>query len=310
MAPKTLPMLAYKPAIDKHLRSKISAFHREFSGMPWTKDSLDRITKFAVAGKSVRGSLVVYSYQLFTKQIPKTVYDVACGIELIHSGLLIHDDIMDADTIRRNMPTVHSQYEQYAAAHKGQEVARFGVNQAINLANLCYFLGYSLLSSIDATLISVISRELTYVTLAQMQDVESGHMPHVFSKEDIIALYTHKTARYTFSLPLMLGARLAHAADSVVNQLELLGECMGILYQIRDDELNSSGDPSITGKSVFSDAANKKQTLQSVLNPAALEDYTRGKRVEAHNLIRSLPIAADMRQELTVLVNFCEARTH
>jgi len=302
----TLAVLRAKPTIDTHLLSWLAIKQKEYSTLPWANDSFGRIRKFVVAGKTVRGCLVVYAYTLFQKTLSEEAWNTASALELIHAGLLIHDDIMDKDSIRRGMPTLHSQYEQYASSKKGAEVAHFGVSQAINNANLCYFLGYQLLTS---SLTPYVSFELSRVTLSQMQDVASGHLPYVYDRDDILELYRYKTARYTFSMPLRLGAQLSGQNEKILQILESLGECFGLLFQIRDDEFDSTGDPSVTGKSVGIDTANNKQTLATLLPPEELEKIRRKLRIDAQSFIRSLPISDTQTREFLALLRFCEERS-
>lgn len=309
MSRDTLAVLTHKKEVDAHLAAFLSRSGGAFAVLPWSQDAFKRLAAFAVAGKTVRGSLVVYTYRLFKTDLPSVVLDAAAGTELIHSGLLIHDDILDRDMIRRRMPTLHSQYEQYAAMRKGTEIAHFGVSQAINIADLAYFLAMRLFAALPGALNARIADEVTAVALAQMQDVTGGHIPaEPYDRNSVLALYRYKTARYTFSLPMMLGAGLAEADARTVSSLESLGESLGILFQIRDDELNAHGTPMLTGKSAGSDAANGKQTLASVTTPSELEKLRRTNRIQAQNTIRALHISDSRIRELMALLRFCEER--
>ncbi len=306
MSHDPLSILRSKKSLDSYLLRTLAQSASDLRGLAWSKDSFERISKFIVAGKSVRGCLVLYTYAMFQKETPALVWNAACALELFHSGLLIHDDIMDRDTIRRGMPTLHSQYEHYGASHRGTDASHFGESQSINIGDLCFFLGYRMLSKTDPQVIGLISQELSAVVLAQMQDVAGGHIPHTYGQEDVINLYRYKTARYTFSLPMELGAMLAHADTQVIASLANLGEYLGLLYQIRDDELNTIGDSTITGKSSGSDAVNHTQTLATVLTPSSLESYRRKLRIDAQSVIRMLPVSDEHIRELMSLLRFCE----
>lgn len=308
MARNTLAVLSYKRAVDRHLIASLHALAKILPPAPWMDDALKRISTFAVAGKSVRGSLVVYSYALFQTHVSTEVLDTAAALELLQSGLLIHDDIMDEDTIRRGMPSLHSQYEQFAASQHGNTVAHFGTSQAINLGNLCYFLAYRLLDHSNSSVLRYISTELSAVTIAQMQDVAGGHLNTHYDQETVLHLYRHKTARYTFSLPLVIGGIMANAPKTILAPLEKMGESMGLLYQIRDDELNATGTVSSIGKSVQGDIRHHKQTLRTILSPEELASFSRKLQIEAKNIIRSLPVSAVKQQELMRLLAFCETR--
>lgn len=309
MSRDTLAVLGYKKQVDARLLAVLADAKKEYKNLPWSADAIDKLVQFVVAGKTVRGSLVIYSYRLFHKDMPPVVLDAAAALELFHSGLLIHDDIMDRDTIRRGKPTVHSQYEMLAAQKKGTDCTHFGISEAINLADLCYFLGFRLLSVAGAVIIELVGRELAAVTLAQMQDVAGSHLPTRYSKKDILTLYRYKTARYTFSLPFLVGALLSQTDDRIRTELTELGESLGLLFQIRDDELNALGKSEETGKSTGSDTSNHTQTLRSVIEENELGRTRQEARVHAQSILRTLPVSDEHRRELVSLLRFCEERT-
>jgi len=107
----------------------------------------------------------------------------------------------------------------------------------------------------------LVSREITYVGLAQMSDLYFGETQRPVSEQEVIDLYRYKTGRYTFSLPLSVGAVLAGRGDTEVAVLSRLGEKLGIIFQIKDDELGLFGSETQTGKPQGSDIAENKKTL-------------------------------------------------
>jgi geranylgeranyl pyrophosphate synthase len=106
-----------------------------------------------------------------------------------------------------------------------------------------------------------ISRECASVCLGQMQDVALGNSADIPSEADVLSVYRYKTARYTFSLPLMLGAILAGVPEKEITILEKTGESIGLLFQMQDDMLNLFGTVKETGKPVGSDLREGKKTL-------------------------------------------------
>ena len=72
-----------------------------------------------------------------------------------------------------------------------------------------------------------------------------------------------KSARYTVTRPLLLGAALAPIADGarVAHALQSYGDAVGIAFQMRDDVLGLFGDPEVTGKSALDDLREGKRTL-------------------------------------------------
>ena len=191
----------------------------------------------------------------------------AAAMEIIHSSLLIHDDIMDNDRLRRGGRTIFVQYEQAGRRARAADPAAFGRSMGICAGDVGYFLAWEILSglALDAErkveLLALVSRELSYVGLAQMQDVAFSAFPRIPSRDDVLALYIYKTARYTFALPLMAGALLAGAPAVERRKLCELGERLGVIFQVRDDELGIFGSEAETGKPVGSDIREGKKTL-------------------------------------------------
>lgn len=308
-------ILAYKPVIDKRLQTYLTGKKRKLSAVnSWAEDVIDRLMPFATSGKTVRGSLVLYTYRLFEKSTPSFVLDAAAALELLHSGLLIHDDIMDRDRLRRGKPSLFAQYETLARQNRQSDAAHFGISQAINAADLCYFLGYDLLSGASHTsseLLPRVNHELSSVVIAQMQDVYGSIADRAFTEAEILALYRYKTARYSFSLPFTVGALLAKQSPKVIDNFITLGEHIGLLYQLRDDALNAAGDEKVTGKSVGSDAREHKQTYlawlrttyqeraQTLLQQKMQELFDRAKEI-----IHVLPITAAQQKSLIDLATF------
>jgi geranylgeranyl diphosphate synthase type I len=108
------------------------------------------------------------------------------------------------------------------------------------------------------------SQELVSVGLAQMQDIYLSTPKAFAGEEDIIELYRLKTARYTYSLPLMTGALAASQNQNTIHKLEKIGENFGIIFQIKDDEIDLFGTESNTGKPVGTDIKENKRTLLSL----------------------------------------------
>ncbi len=188
-------------------------------------------------------------------------------MELFQSGLLIHDDIMDRDALRRGMPSIFQQYADAAARERSADPPRTGEALGICAGDVSYFLAFELLTRIAAgpgvlrEVLALCARELSAVGIAQMQDVSWGSADQGGTDEEILRMYTWKTGRYSFSLPLVAGALIGGATAELCGALEKLGECLGILFQIHDDELGLFGSERELGKPVGSDVREGKKTL-------------------------------------------------
>lgn len=233
----------------------------------WGHDLRVRMLEFAQRGKLIRGSLVAASAAAFGRPVDGAVYTVAAAVELVQSFLLIHDDIMDEDPLRRGSPAVFEQYRRYGSDHGFRHRRRFGESMAICAGDVAILVVFAAISSIEieeatrVRLVSLLAREIAKVGVAQMADVANGHDPAPATEDEIVSVYQFKTGRYTFSLPLMLGAILAGTDAVVVDALCRWGDLQGVVFQIRDDQLGIMGDADQTGKPVGSDIMANKQTL-------------------------------------------------
>ena len=236
------------------------------------KDGVERLLDFALNGKMIRGCMSCLGYALIKPEIPDTVFAVAAAMELFQSALLVHDDIMDRDQMRRGAPSLYYQYvrrlSNEAIANPDHTAEALG----ICVGDVAFFLAFELLAvqKIQAdtlrTVMGECSRELSFVGEAQMADVYNGAKTGIegIGNDEILNVYLYKTGRYTFSLPLKIGALLAGAEAAFLEMLSKLGEQLGVLFQLKDDELGLFGNESAIGKPVGSDISEGKKTLYYV----------------------------------------------
>lgn len=249
---------AKKKLIDNYL---LKFLEKEKPGLKkvnfWGEDFIEKFKKFVVAGKSIRGILVFLSAEMLGFCNEKEILPIAAAFEIIQSSLLIHDDIMDRDLKRRGMETLFASYLPQAIKEKFNDCFHFAISMGINAGDIGFFLAFKLLQSkkINALVVD----EIINVSLAQMSDVYWGHKKEMPSLKEIENIYLYKTARYSFSLPLIAGATLAGQPKKILNQLKKLGQFMGIAFQIKNDIKQ-------TGKSTESDIKENKKTLLRFYN--------------------------------------------
>ncbi len=231
----------------------------------WGTDVSDRLLEFTNSGKMIRGSLVLLGADLFGRPRDGEELKVAAAVELMQSSLLVHDDIMDRDEMRRGMASVYSQYSRLGRSQDLPDPSHFGESMGICAGDVAIFTAFELLGELDVpampSIISLCSKEMTYVGVAQMQDVFLGQSEAAVDEGDVYLLYLYKTGRYTFSLPLMLGSLLAGAPDRTVDAMARLGERLGVVFQMKDDEIGLFGESDEIGKPCGTDIKEGKKTL-------------------------------------------------
>lgn len=223
-------------------------------------------------GKRLRAFLALIGYwsKNWGGGDPESISFVMAGIELLQSYLLVHDDIMDRDELRRGGPTVHVVFrEQCKARSLLGDCAHYGASQAITAGDYLEATAVELLSSArleSATLsrlLKTYARGLRLVAYGQYLDVHCSYLPlSAVREEHVLLVHTLKTASYTVELPLHLGAIASQAyTERLFTELTRYAIPAGIAFQLRDDIIGLYGDPKTTGKPVGSDVKSKKKTL-------------------------------------------------
>jgi len=194
-----------------------------------------------------------------------------------------------------------------------------GESLGICAGDIAFFLAFSILSSLEFNvgiknqILKYFSREIYFVGVAQMEDVFLGVSGQSTTEERILNLYRYKTGRYTFSLPLMLGATAAGCSEVTLKILEKLGEELGIIFQIKDDELGLFGSTDESGKSIGSDIREGKKTLiyhllTTSLNKEQLDEFASvygnpevtGKEID---YIKKLAVSNRIPERVNTIIN-------
>jgi len=150
---------------------------------------------YSKGGKKVRGALTMVGYKAAGGKNDRAILPVSCGVELFHNFLLIHDDIIDKDPLRRGKPTIHALYA------KGRNI-HYGNSKAIIIGDIGAFLGYELILSASFSrerLIAAIRQLndfLTKTAYGQILDIDYD-LKKLVSWEEILKVRTYKTAYYS-----------------------------------------------------------------------------------------------------------------
>lgn len=250
-----------KAFLTKYLKAEAKKFAKQ---SPWGHDIEAVLLPFVLSGKLLRGVLVLVA----AGKINTNTLKVASAVELMHSGLLIHDDIMDQDLVRRGAPSVYARY-----AKLSPDLAQdwhYGLSQAISLGDVAMFLSILLMNQVNVPnkekLQQVFLSDLVLTGFGQMQDVYTGTDQSNPTLAKILSVYELKTARYTINSPIVLGMRLSTESEKVIQAVTKSALEIGVAFQMRDDDLGFFGDATQTGKGVLEDVKqNKKTVLRQIL---------------------------------------------
>lgn len=232
----------------------------------------DRFVEFAKSGKLLRGVLATTIYRAGGGSESRVALDCAAALEMIHSSILVHDDILDRDDVRRGSPTFHRWFERDPDASDVGEADHYGLGLALAAGDMGVSWGYHVLAglqvpaTVTVRLLKLVTAEIIRVNCAQMYEFRTGLLRTNPDVPEIMSVYADKTGRYSMVMPMTVGAELAHTDDAIVKLLRAYGAALGLLYQLKDDELAVFGDTGTTGKAVGNDVReNKKTVLRQLL---------------------------------------------
>jgi geranylgeranyl diphosphate synthase type I len=226
------------------------------------------------------------------------------AIELLQTYLLIHDDWMDGDAVRRGGPAVHVVLSEKL----GRELGGAGAILAGDLAS-----GWAQAALLESTVASERALAAARAYARINVDVVSGQIAEMTAHQSsappsVDAVHTLKTASYTTTGPLLIGAALAGASDAQITALERFGRALGVAFQLRDDLLGTFGDPAVTGKPIYNDVRTGKRTalVAELLKDADGARVLASKDVEA--IVKAMESGAKSRVEARIQTLLGEAR--
>lgn len=218
-------------------------------------------------GKRLRAALMCYGYLAAGGKDWEKILRTSMSVEVVHTFLLIHDDIIDRDEFRHGERAVHSHYAALGRKFlSDSEATHFGESIGIVVGDMVAAFGNDIIfrspfpDERKFRALSELQKIVAYTVIGQTMDIYGEYRKKV-SEKDILKMYEYKTAKYTIEGPLALGALLAGAKPEFIASLSRYALPVGIAFQIRDDILGMFGDASRLGKPVGSDLVEGKRTL-------------------------------------------------
>lgn len=173
-----------------------------------------------------------------------------CCLEIIHNFTLIHDDVMDEDTLRRGRPAVH---------------VLFDVPTAIIAGDAMFARGFEVLAMVDTPegelrrLLSLVAKTVWIIAEGQQMDIDFESRESV-SVGEYLEMIEKKTA-VLFACAAKGAAIVAGGGQELERDMYDYALLLGLGFQIWDDVLGITADEERLGKPVGSDIRNGKRTL-------------------------------------------------
>ena len=183
---------------------------------------------------------------------------LAASVEFMHTATLLHDDVVDESNLRRGKTAARLVWGNEASVLVGD----FLLGQAFKMMVDVGSLGALRILS-DAAAVIAEGEVMQLITAKNTETTE----------DDYLAVIDAKTAAL-FAAAAEVGGVIAVRPKSETSALRSYGRNLGLAFQLVDDALDYSGEPSMLGKSVGDDFREGKITLPVVLC------YRRGNATE------------------------------
>lgn len=264
-------LLDQKASVEKELKKELAAevsLARKLN--PHLIPFIEAVEEFSMrGGKRFRALLLLAGFRIGGGKNLNVALPAAAALETFQSWMLAHDDVIDHGERRRGGPTLHVAMAEF---HDDNDLegpdTDFGEGMAITLGDFMEsvtvrtLLGCKVPEKRKVELLEEYSRMTRLTALGQMLDIRLGASQVDRVREsDVLLVHRLKSAVYTVSAPLRMGAILAGAGKGTLETLGKFGDDIGIAFQLRDDILGvglSSED--VVGKST-NDLFEGKRTL-------------------------------------------------
>ncbi len=182
---------------------------------------------------------------------------VACGLEMIHTYSLIHDDLplMDDDDYRRGRLTNHKVFGDAMALLAGDALLTLAFEVMLEQKNIN--------PSILIETVHEVAMCAGNYGMVGGQALDIDDEGKEISITELNILHAAKTGAL-FIAAVRSGARLAGADSGQLLALTKFADLIGLAFQITDDILDVEGDPTEMGKAAGSDAKKSKPTYVTI----------------------------------------------
>lgn len=233
--------------IYKPIRHELAIVEKQLNEFLHSEDMFisDTVPKILNAGgKRIRPALLLISSKICSS-LGKRSIKLASAIELIHTASLIHDDVLDNDTVRRGVPTINSTW---------------GNTIPVLLGDYLYSTVFTMLAEDeDLEIIRCIASTTSKMAIGDLRQLRSQYNLDL-TEDKYLSINADKTASL-MSCACRVGAMLGKGHNGEVEKLSRYGLNLGMAFQITDDLLDIVAEEKVLGKPLGSDIRGGKMTL-------------------------------------------------
>ena len=247
----------YKESVDRGIAEELEKRMKEVGEIsPHLVPILEAMKELSVGGKRLRAMLVILGYEMSGKEVDDEVIKAGVVMELFHLGLLIQDDFMDRDLVRRGVKTLIARYDD---PHVGNFVSMLAGDYTFGWG----MEKFSKLKFSNSQIVGAMAVWGKYFTRVGYGQTLDGL--DIADDETILKILSIKSGEYSCVLPLLLGASLGGADTALINKLEQYGMELGWVFQLRDDWLGYDKDMAKKGKRTYATMYGREKTEEAIM---------------------------------------------
>jgi geranylgeranyl diphosphate synthase type I len=204
----------------------------------------------AAGGKRLRPAVVMLAADAVKPGSSDDIIQAALALEITHTFTLIHDDIMDGDSLRRGVPTVHTKWDMPTGILAG-DVLYARAFEFVCLAKAD--------ENAKVKAVTMLAKACADICQGQHMDMSFEHRNDV-TEYEYMEMVKKKTG-VLYAAAAGIGAILAGANARQATALYNFGLNTGIAFQIQDDIIDLMTPAEKSGKDQASDIREGKQTI-------------------------------------------------
>ena len=287
-----------KRKLEKNAK-KIDLFLRKFI-LKQKKTELIKPMKYGVlsGGKKIRSSIIISSGKIFNLAAD-SLLNICGAVECIHSYSLIHDDLpcMDNDKVRRGKPSTHVKFGEATAVLAGNSLLTLAFEMITDKS-------YKISNLSKNELIRNLSRFSGHNGIAGGQELDLRYEKKKKNLNQIIEMQKKKTGKL-FNFCCLAPALIAKTSSIEKRRMSLIGEDIGLLFQLADDLLDITGSKKITGKTINKDKKKGKSTLVNLIGVKRTYEFANDLKTSILNKLNKYGAKAN---DLKKIIEFILAR--
>ncbi|WP_406249381.1 polyprenyl synthetase family protein [Microbacterium sp. M] len=194
------------------------------------------------------------------------IVEIAAAVEILHYAFLLHDDVIDGDVHRRGRPNLIGLLRDARPDLDAKAAQHWGTTGAILMGDLLLSTVHQMFARVDSDrttrnrLLDLLDHTITETVAGEYADVALSDHAITPDLQTILTMTAQKTATYTFEFPLRVAAVVAGLPAETEAALAVVGQHLGVAFQLQDDALSVFGDAAEHGKEAYSDLREGKET--------------------------------------------------